>query len=128
MALKTAGIDHVNFQVKNLAVSIEFWNELLGFEVLEEFPEVNGAIIGTKEAKLAIYENADLEDVQGQGFSHIGFCIDDINEAKVFCQQNDIPILYDDTVTWPKSKSLYIQDLSGYEVELSDTWGGGLDD
>lgn len=128
MSLKTTGIDHVNLQVKNLAVSIEFWHKLLGFEVLEEFPEVNGAIIGRKEAKLAIYENTALEDVQSQGFSHVGFCIEDINEAKMFCEQNDIPILYGGTVSWPKSKSLYIQDPSGYEVELSDTWGGGLCD
>ncbi len=126
MTLKTTGIDHVNLQVKNLADSIKFWQTLLGFEVLEEFPEVNGAIIGTKEAKLALYENSELDDVERQGFSHVGFHIENFDEAKAFCQQNDIPILYEDTVNWPNSTSLYIRDPSGYEVELTDTWGGGL--
>jgi lactoylglutathione lyase len=29
-------------------------------------------------------------------------------------------------VEWPKSKSLYVEDPNGYEVELTNTWGGDL--
>ena len=58
MALTTTGIDHVNLQVNDLEESIKFWQCLLSFKVLESIPNQDGAIIGTKEAKLALYENA----------------------------------------------------------------------
>jgi len=37
-----------------------------------------------------------------------------------------LPILYEGIVEWPKSKSLYVEDPNGYEVELTNTWGGDL--
>ncbi len=37
--------------------------------------------------------------------------------------ENTIPIFYDDVVVWLNFKSLYIQDPTGYHVELIDTWG-----
>lgn len=126
MTLTTTGIDHVNLKVKNLDKSIKFWEKLLGFKVLEPMPESNGAIIGTKEAKLALYEKADLDSVAKQGFSHLCFHIKNFEEAKQFCQDNGITILHDGIVTWPKSRSLYIKDPTGYEIELAEVWGGGL--
>jgi hypothetical protein len=29
-------------------------------------------------------------------------------------------------VAWQKSRSIYIKDPNGYEIELSEVWGGGL--
>lgn len=126
MTLRTTGIDHVNLKVKNLSESIKFWEKLLGFQVLEDMPEIGGAIIGTKEAKLALYEKADLGSVAKQGFSHVCFHIKNFDQAKQFCEDNGIPVLHDGIIVWPKSRSLYIQDPNGYEIELAEVWGGGL--
>ena len=38
MQLKVSGIDHVNMEVINLKESIDFYNNLFGFEVLKEQP------------------------------------------------------------------------------------------
>jgi lactoylglutathione lyase len=34
---------------------------------------------------------------------------------------------YGGSVQWPKSRSVYISDPNGYEIELAEIWGGGLD-
>ena len=124
MALHTTGIDHVNLQVNDLEESIRFWTDLLGFEILESIPDQNGAIIGTREAKLALYEKTSPGKVEISGLSHLGFHIEDFDSALADCQHRGIPILYDGVVSWPNSRSLYIQDPNGYEVELTEEWGG----
>ncbi len=128
MPLHTKGIDHVNLQVSDLKESITFWETLLGFQLLEDMPQDNGVIIGTKEAKLALYENPDLGKVERKGFSHLCFHISNFDSAIEICEQLNIKILYDGIVAWKQSNSLYIEDPNGYEIELTDTWGGALDD
>ncbi len=126
MTLTTTGIDHVNLQVNNLEEAKAFWNSLLGFEVLEDIPDQKGVIIGNLKAKLALYENPGLGRCEKRGFSHLCFHISDFDNALSLCEAMSIPILYDGVVGWPKSRSLYIEDPNGYEIELTDTWGGAL--
>ncbi|MFL0803981.1 MAG: VOC family protein [Agarilytica sp.] len=126
MSLTTTGIDHVNLQVNNLDVSKKFWKSLLGFELLEDIPEQKGVIIGNLKAKLALYENASLGRPEKRGFSHLCFHISDFHQAVSLCNDLSTSILYDGIVEWPQSKSLYIEDPNGYEIELTDTWGGAL--
>jgi len=42
------------------------------------------------------------------------------------CKELNVQILYDGIIYWEKSKSLYIVDPSGYEIELGQIAGGGL--
>ena len=126
MALTTKGIDHVNLQVSALEATVNFWRVLLGFGVLERIPDQNGAIIGNKEAKLALYQNSAMGEREKNGFSHLCFYITNFDEALALCASLNIPVLYEGIVSWPKSKSLYIEDPNGYEIELTDTWGGAL--
>ena len=83
-------------------------------------------IIGNKAAKLALYENAELGRVNKRGFSHLCFHISNFENALSLCEELALPILYEGIVEWPKSKSLYVEDPNGYEVELTNTWGGDL--
>jgi catechol 2,3-dioxygenase-like lactoylglutathione lyase family enzyme len=124
--LKTTGIDHINLEVINLDESVKFYQQLLGFDVLEEFSEPKGKIIGIKQAKLALYETADLTQYHNSGFSHIGFHIENFDEAENQCQKMGLSIKYGGAVQWPKSRSIYITDPNGYEIELTEVWGGGL--
>ncbi len=126
MTLNTSGIDHVNLEVKNLEQSCDFWFQLLGFELLEDMPEFNGRIIGTKKALLALYENREFTGPAESGFNHVCFHIANFNDIEQHCKRLGITIKYDGPVQWPQSKSIYINDPNGYEIELAEVWGGGL--
>jgi len=126
MALKTTGIDHVNLQVIDLDASCRFYRDLLGFEILEEIPDQNGRIIGDHEAKLALYQTDGMTRYEKRGFSHVGFHIDDFGAIESRCGELGIAIKYGGPLSWPKSRSIYIDDPNGYEIELSEVAGGGL--
>lgn len=126
MNLITTGIDHLNLDVIDLEESCKFWNELLGFEVLEEIPEQNGKIIGVKCALLALYEKPGMQKYEKGGFSHVSFNIQNFNDIEERCRELGISIKYDGAIQWPQSRSIYIEDPNGYDIELSEVWGGNL--
>ena len=126
MTLKTSGIDHLNLTVRNLEETCKFWNELMGFETLEEIPEQQGRIIGISNALFALYEDPKFETYQKKGLNHFSFQIENFDEAEQKCKDMNLKIGYGGILDWSKSRSLYIYDPNGYEVEFSEVWGGGL--
>ncbi len=126
MNLITTGIDHLNLDVIDLGESCKFWNELLGFEVLEEIPEQNGKIIGVKSALLALYERPGMQKYEKGGFAHVSFNIQNFNDIEERCRELGIGIKYGGAIQWPQSRSIYIEDPNGYDIELSEVWGGNL--
>jgi lactoylglutathione lyase len=126
MILKTTGIDHANLTVRNLEESCKFWKTLFGFDTLEEIPAQNGRIIGNQNALLALYENPDFRNSEKSGFNHLSFHLENFDEAEQKCKDMGIEIQYGGIVEWPKSRSIYIMDPNGYEIELVEVWGGGL--
>ena len=127
-SLKAASIDHVNMKVKNLEQSIEFYKNLFGFEIKqEENPnkiDAPSKIIGNDTIKLCMYEIPDMSP-EG-GIAHFGFNIVNFDETIAKCNELGVEILYGGIVDWEKSRSVYIVDPSGYEIELSEIAGGGL--
>lgn len=126
MKLKTSGIDHVNLQVRNLDESCRLWQDLLAFDILEDMPSQGGRIIGNAKAKLALYENPNLAPEREDGFSHVSFHIENFDAVEERCAELGIEIKYSGAVQWPKSRSVYVSDPNGYEVELAEKWGGSL--
>lgn len=126
MTLITTGIDHINLQVRNLEESCKFWYDILGFEVLEDMPKQNGKIIGDSNAKLALYENPGLSAERSDGFSHVSFHIENFSDIEKKCEELGLEIKYGGMVQWPQSRSVYITEPNGYEIEFSEKWGGGL--
>ena len=124
--LKTTGIDHVNLSVINLEESCTFWKKLLGFKTLEDMPEENGKIIGTNKAMLALYESPEMVRRGESGFAHVCFHIENFSEIEATCAEHGIEVLYGGIVNWPKSRSIYVADPNGYDIELAEVWGGGL--
>ncbi len=116
-------IDHINMVVKNLEESVRFYHDLFGFEVKQEQPEWNSKIIGTEHIKLCLYEDASFDP--GNGIKHFGFHIENFDEIEKKCSEFGVEMPYG-TVNWGSSRSIYIIDPSGYEIELSDIQGGGL--
>jgi len=126
--LNAMSIDHVNMKVKNLEKSVEFYKNLFGFEIKQE-ENVNkldapSKIIGNNSIKLCLYEVPDMSP-EG-GIAHFGFNIANFNQVIEKCKELGVEVLYGGIVDWEKSKSVYIVDPSGYEIELGEIAGGGL--
>jgi len=128
VTLKAKTIDHVNMKVKDLNASVKFYKNLFGFDIKQEENEnkidVPSKIIGNDSIKLCLYEVPDMNP-EG-GIVHFGFNIENFDEIISKCEEFEVKILYGGIVNWGKSKSVYIVDPSGYELELSEISGGGL--
>ena len=126
--LKATSIDHVNFKVKNLEKSLKFYKNLFGFEIKQENNEnkldAPSKIIGNDSIKLCIYEIPNMTP-EG-GIAHFGFAVENFSDVITKCKEFEVEVLYGGEVNWEKSKSIYIVDPSGYEIELSEISGGGL--
>ena len=126
MNLKTSGIDHLNLEVKNLAESVDFYKNLFGFKVLKDQPEDDSKIIGNDKVKLCLYESSEFKGYEKKGFYHFGLHIENFDDIIKKCGEMNVKIFYGGPVQWEKSKSIYIADPNGYEIELTEIFGGGL--
>jgi len=122
-SLRAASIDHINLQVKDLAKTVAFYRDLFGFELKQDQSKMNSKIIGNDSIKLALYEDPDL--VIGDGFNHFGMHIENFDDIVARCTEMNVSMPYGIT-DWGKSRSVYIVDPNGYEIELSEVQGGGL--
>ncbi len=124
--LKVSGIDHINIEVKDLEESIQFYRRLFGFEIRKEQPDENSVIIGNDKVKLCIYETEGFVRYQKAGFHHFGLHIENFDDIISKCNEMGIKIFYGGPLKWQRSTSIYIQDPNGYEIELSEVFGGGI--
>jgi len=105
------GIDHLNIRVNNLKESLKFSN--IGL---------------SNKAMLCMYETPELTH-DSLNLGHIGFNIDFKEDMEIYLKENGVKINYygdSAVINYPKSKSIYIEDPSGYEIELTSNFGGGL--
>ena len=127
-ALKATSIDHINMKVKNLEQSVMFYTGLFGFETRQESnpnkADLPSKIIGNDSIKLCMYEVPDMSP-EG-GIAHFGFGIANFDEIIRRCEEFGAEVLYGGVVDWETSRSVYIVDPSGYEVELAEISGGGI--
>ncbi|WP_299434530.1 VOC family protein [uncultured Aquimarina sp.] len=127
--LKTIGIDHVNIQVQNLQESYQFYKKLFGFEILKNQPEENSYIIGNENTKICLYEVSNLPKYNRSngGFNHFSIIVENFDDVLELCKKLGVYIWHGGhIVKWEKSRSIYIDDPNGYNIEIGDVWGGGL--
>jgi len=122
-------MDHVNMSVKDLEESVNFYQNLFGFEIRKEDNSPNkldtaSKIIGTDSIKLCLYENPEMSP-EG-GIAHFGFHIANFDQIMEKCKELNVEVLYDGPVEFEKSRSVYIKDPNGYDIELSEISGGGI--
>jgi len=130
-SLKVKKIDHINMRVKNIVDSIEFYRKNFGFEIKEDHstdkkdPWIIIGLAGT--AYLCMYEHPDMEIITNAlTINHFGLVIENFEEALEKLHANGVEVLYGGHVQWPKSRSIYIKDPNGYEIELAEKTGGDL--
>ncbi len=128
--LNISHVDHLNLNVSNLEKSILFYQEVFGFKIYEEGESSTGnpyKIIGSPSSLfLCLYESEKVQ--QARILNHIGIHIlNDLEETLEELNKRGIPISYGDgIIDYPHSRSLYIADPDGNQIELSEVFGGGL--
>lgn len=121
--IKVKAVDHINFFAKDLRETEQFYYDIFGFEVKKDQPEDNSKIIGNDNIKLCVYENRE-KTVRG-GINHFGFNVENFDEIVDLCKKHNVEMPYG-VMEWEHSRSVYIVDPNGYEIELSEVFGGGI--
>lgn len=130
--IKINTIDHINMFTQNLEASLEFYKNFFNFEVKERGTNNQRpyAITGiSQKMMIALYE---VEQLPSQGrINHIGIHIQDFDETLAQLKNRGIKTLYGNeaengAVKYDCSRSVYIADPDGNEIELSEKFGGGL--
>jgi catechol 2,3-dioxygenase-like lactoylglutathione lyase family enzyme len=129
MKISIGHIDHLNLSVKSLKDSVQFYSKLFGLKVKEEGHSSAGnpyVIIGSPNSfYLCLYENPGVEAEQGP-FNHFGIHVEDWEKLEKILEREGIEVKYDGVINYPNSKSIYIDDPNGLEIELSSKFGGDL--
>ena len=132
-AINIQGIDHINLSVTNLERSIAFYRDLFGFDIREDHREdgqYTYVIMGAGQAAfLAIYEEADVAPPERPFISHWGFVVGPLEPVRERLQAAGVGWLYPERnggiLQWDRSRSMYIEDPDGHEIELVEVFGGG---
>jgi len=121
-------IDHLNFTVSDMKQTIKFYKDLFGFQVIEEGQNSIGTpfiIIGISD-KLVLCLSENKAALKSEMFNHFGINIKNFDMTLEELESKNIPLLYGGVSNYPNSRSIYIADPNGIEIELSENFAGGL--
>jgi len=117
---------HTCLRVMDLEKSLKFYKEALGFKERKrkDFPEEGFTLVflseasGTYEIELTYNYNPEKPYEIGNGFSHIGVSVDDLEASR----ERHIKMGYDVTelmgLPGNKPRFYFITDPDGYEIEV----------
>jgi len=122
-------LDHLNLSVRNFKETVDWYNKVFGFMVVEEGiqDEKPWGIIKNNDALLCIYEQPDfvlLDRFESAEkfihyLAHFGLRIDNQQEWEKTIVREKIAVMYDGPIRWPNSVSWYIKDPTGWEIEVA---------
>ena len=113
-------IDHLNRYVSNVEKFIEFYHNILGYELIDRGKKENGmnyAILKGYEHELFISEREGFE-VKSENFRHIGYSVDNVDEHLSDLKSKGY---VDDSlqiIIKQFTRQFYIKDPDGFEVDL----------
>jgi catechol-2,3-dioxygenase len=126
----TVALDHLNFSVNSFNETAKWYKEVFNFHIVEQGESPDGqpwGILKNGNTMLCIYEmkeklsppkeNSTLEKYHL--ISHFGLKISDRDSWEKIIKDKKLTVLYGGEIKYPHSTSWYIQDPSGYEIEVS---------
>ena len=126
--LNVTAIDHLNFTIKSFKETLNFYQDVFGFELLEEGFRMDGEpfkIVGLK-GKLALCLSEEKDFTKSESFNHFGLHVDNFDDVINILDKKGIHYQYGGAVDYEHSRSVYTADPSGHEIEISETVVGGL--
>lgn len=125
------GIDHLNLNVRSLDLSKDFYKKLFDLDEKESGTSSLGnkyVIIGKKDGfYLCLYESIKTEEVPAGFFNHFGVNVSNYDGIIEKLDKERVPYEYGGHVEYPDSRSVYVVDPNGIEIEISEKFGGNLD-
>ena len=116
-------LEHANVTVKDLEQSIDFYRDLMGFEVRWRGTVSSGspaAHVGTDRFYLALFEaSRDGEfdrDYESPGLNHVGFVVDDLDAKRRKLADLGLDVHLEGE--YEPGRRFYFYDPNGLEVEL----------
>lgn len=124
----TIKLDHINLTVENLTDSIEWYGKVFGFELVESGTTPQGVrwgIIAFNDSMICMSEYAGrfsadkVEDKSVHQIYHFGIRVSDIEKWEQIVKDHKLKLYYGGQIECPFSKSWYVHDPSGHEIEVS---------
>lgn len=125
-------IEHIGIAVKNLSESIPLFEKLLNTECYKTemvaTEKVNTAFFRAGESKIELVESTDKEGViarfiekKGEGFHHIAFAVENIEEEMKRLKEKGFVLLHDKPVNGADNKLicfLHPKHTNGILIEI----------
>lgn len=131
--MRVQQLDHINFSVQDLDASLDWYTRVFDFVTVERglSDGIPFAIQRSGEALLCMYEHPELEFVDRHerarrglhGVSHFSFRITDREEWELRATREGVEFHYGGAVERPHSLAWYLNDPTGYEIEVA-LWEG----
>lgn len=122
-------LDHINLSVTDFDQSVDWYRRVFDFALVEEGIQdgVRWGVIKSGEALLCLYEHRDrhhldrfeLGDHHLHGMAHFGLRITNEIEWLAVVEREQVQVLYDGVIRWPHSLAWYVNDPTGYEIEVA---------
>lgn len=118
--------DHINMTVSNLDESLSWYRRVFGFQQVERGEKEQGrwSIIRSGEAMLCLYERPQRRFLEPydesivHNVNHFAIRITDQDEWEAVIQKEDLEIKFGAAIDYPHSRSWYLIDPTGYEIEV----------
>lgn len=114
-------IDHLNRYVSNIDKFIDFYIDVLDYEIIDKGIKENGknyAILKGDIHELFISENDNFILDKDQNFRHIGYSIENVDELLEKLKLKGYVEKEVEIIVKPFSRQFYIKDPDGFEIDL----------
>ena len=141
--IEIQAIDHINLTVRDLTRSVDFYRRVFGLQVREDgsAAERPFAILGRRGVGyVALHQRIGerpgeprqaAATARSRGINHWGFVVEDFDALPEILSRSGVRVLHqkngaDGIIRYPRSRSLYVADPDGNEIELTSRFGGDL--
>lgn len=114
-------IDHINRYVSNVDEFIDFYREVLNYELIDKGLKANGknyAILKGDGHELFISEKDDFKEDMDQNFRHIGYSVENVDELLEELKLKGYVEKEQEIIIKTFSRQFYIKDPDGFEIDL----------
>lgn len=126
--MKSLRMDHLNLTVNNFEQSARWYNEIFGFEIVEQGLQrgKKWGVLRNDQALLCIYEvddriALDPDNKEHEKFHriyHFGLRINDRAQWEATLKEHQLPTYFASPLRYNHSTSWYVRDPNNYSIEV----------